>query len=43
MRVWKCKCSTELFFKYGRDEKLVMKICPVCNGLMEAKDNERLE
>lgn len=30
-KVWKCtKCNTEMFFKYGRDEKVVLKLCPVC-------------
>ena len=39
MKHWKCpKCHTERKFKYGYDEKLILKICGVDLEQMEVVD-----
>ena len=39
MKKWYCqKCHTELFYKYGEHEKVILKVCPVCLGSMEVVD-----
>lgn len=42
MKQWKCpECKMALKFKYGYDEKLILKVCPKCIEKMEVEENGR--
>lgn len=41
MKPWKCtSCSTERYFHYDHDEKLVLKVCPQCQNAMEVRGDD---